>query len=344
MTMHFLTLAAVHLPEMTDEAENDNALEFSAAVSSALWELLDRYNEVTENPKYLEFYDETEALKQEYEEGAVDCMKLPQGRIIITPSNYYQFRFVIREGQVFETLRGPMKQEKRTKRAKRIVALPEYPWKKLYPDFKAFADSWGHIDYIEEYGAYGYLVNPEGRWAGCSLGGRWPFLLLVKDTCAEYCEGRKSWGYDGYEPKTPEGYIWTSAARKKDIEWQAMRDWQNKQREESFARLERYFLTGECDKEIHGVRTEDGISFGGEYLYHKDETFEDYAARNHFRACAYPIDANSLCDDKGWKSVDEWEWKRNVAGDVAEAWEKEVEDFLDSMPDEDVLAIMDCHI
>ena len=33
----------------------------------------------------------------------------------------------------------------------------------------------------------------------------------------------KSYKYDGYDPEVPQGYICTSAARKMDIEWQAMR-------------------------------------------------------------------------------------------------------------------------
>ncbi len=55
------------------------------------------------------------------------------------------------------------------------------------------------------------------------------------------------------------------------------------------------------------------------------------------------IDANSLCGDGGWQSIDERNWERPGVESVAEAWKKEVSGFLDSMADEDVLVILDCH-
>lgn len=251
---------------------------------------------------------------------------------------------MIHDGKVYENGRGPVRQAKRTKRAKRIKALPDYPWKKLFPDFKAFADSWGHVDYCEKMDAYGYFVNPEGRWDWYSIGGRWPYLLLVKDTCAEYYEGSKSWGDDGYDLKVPKGYICTSAARKKDIEWQAMRDWRRKDRMWSYVKYRRFFLTGKCGRDTFGERVEDGIRFGSKYLYHKGETLKEYVAQSGFGADDYPINANSLCGDKGWQSIDEGNWKRPGTENVAETWKKEVAGFLDSMEDDDVLVVVDCHM
>lgn len=351
--MHFLTLAAVHIPEI-DWGVGDSETEwgmpdslyasFPDEVVANVCDLMEPYNGVTENPAYLEFYDQTEEIKDQYDNGTVDCMKLPGGRIIVTPYADSGIRFIIRDGKVYENGRGPVGQAKRTKRAKRIKALPDYPWKKLFPDFKAFADSWGHVDYCEKMDAYGYFVNPEGRWDWYSIGGRWPYLLLVKDTCEEYYEGSKSYKYDGYDPEVPQGYICTSAARKMDIEWQAMRDWRCRDLARSYVEHRRFFLTGKNGSDTFAERVEDGICLGGKYLYHKGETFEEYAARKGFGANGYPINANSLCSDKGWQSIDEGHWKRSGAESVAEAWRKEVADFLDSMKDEDVLVVMDCHI
>lgn len=351
--MHFLTLAAVRIPEVDEGASGSETgwgmcggfyTSFQDEVVSRVRDLMEPYSDITDNPEYLEFHDETEDIKYQYDNGVVDCIKLPQGKIIIDPSIFYGSRFAVCGGKVFEAGRGPLRQEKRTKRAKRIKALPGYPWKKLYPDFKAFADSWGHVDYYEEMDAYGCFENPEARWDWYSIGGSWPSLLLVKDICAEYYEDTKSHAYDGYDPKIPEGYICTSAARKKDIEWQAMRDWHRRDLARSYVKHRRFFLTGVNGSDTFGERVEDGICFGGKYLYHKGETFEEYAARKGFGANAYPIDANSLCGDKGWQSIDERNWRRPGSENVAEAWRKEVGGFLDSMADEDVLVILDCHM
>lgn len=94
--MHYLTLAAVHIPEMTDGMEPDKVI-------SGVCDLMEPYNAITENPEYLEFNDKTDDLKCQYDKGTVDCIKLPQGKIIINPSAVYGTRFVIRDGKVFET-------------------------------------------------------------------------------------------------------------------------------------------------------------------------------------------------------------------------------------------------
>ena len=49
---------------------------FSRAVDEAVAEKLEPFNTSTDDPNYLEFVDQTEELKREYE-GTIDCIKLP---------------------------------------------------------------------------------------------------------------------------------------------------------------------------------------------------------------------------------------------------------------------------
>jgi len=58
----------------------------------------------------------------------------------------------------------------------------------------------------------------------CVIGGRWPRRFLVKESCKEYSIGERSWDDIDRKIDAPEGYFWVAAARKKDIEWQAMRE------------------------------------------------------------------------------------------------------------------------
>ena len=108
--MHFLTLTAVQVSNMTEDLEQNKIVEeqktklqeaiqangretavhsvflqrldqlsttFSRAVDEAVAEQLEPFNTSTDDPNYLEFVDQTEKLKREYE-GTIDCIKLPQ--------------------------------------------------------------------------------------------------------------------------------------------------------------------------------------------------------------------------------------------------------------------------
>ena len=216
--MHFLTLTAVQIPDMEEDLAKNSIVEeqkkklqeaakenggetafhsvfrqwleqfsatFSRAVDEAVAEQLEPFNTSTDDPNYLEFVDQTEKLKREYE-GTIDCIKLPQGKIVPARYGFYQNRFEIQNGKVFQRKAGPARQPRRTKRAKRMQVYQNYPFQKLYRDFRQFAEEWAFADWHEEQQAYGYYSNPDAPWDWYSIGGRWPCQLLVKDSCTEY--------------------------------------------------------------------------------------------------------------------------------------------------------------
>ena len=123
--MHFLTLTAVQIPDMEEDLAKNSIVEeqkkklqeaakenggetafhsvfrqwleqfsatFSRAVDEAVAEQLEPFNTSTDDPNYLEFVDQTEELKREYE-GSIDCVKLPQGKIVPARYGFYQNRF-----------------------------------------------------------------------------------------------------------------------------------------------------------------------------------------------------------------------------------------------------------
>jgi len=96
--------------------------------------------------------------------------------------------------------------------------------------------------------------------------------------------------YDNVTIPCPEGYKWVCAARKKDIEWQAMRDWRILGARKHFQSLEKLSLTGERDKDIYGMVTEEGIVNCGRLIYEKGETEEHFLAHHKFNGLKrYPI-------------------------------------------------------
>ncbi len=370
--MHFLTLIAVQVSDIVEDQKQNQIIEeeknklkkaiqekgresviesvflqrlnhlstpFSRTVDAAVAEKLEPFSTNTDDPSYLEFVDQTEELKQEYEQGT-DCVKLPQGKIVPLGYESYYGRYIIRDGKVFERGAGPARQPRRTKRAKRLKALPNYPFRKLYQDFRQFVEKWAFTDWNEEQQAYGFYSNPNAQWDWYSIGGRWPCQLLVKDTCAEYDRGECACSEETC-PQPPKGYQWASAARMKDIQWDAIRKYHRDLLTEQYFTLKECFHSGVLPKEFYGMLVEDGIVQGGQLVFRKDESLEEYLIRmDWYRTRKYPIPACNFLDlDDNWKGESVFGWNP-----CSQDWETEQDYFLSELSPEDVLVVVDCHI
>lgn len=313
---------------------------FSRAVDEAVAKQLEPFYISTDDPRYLEFVDQTEELKQEYED-TIDCIKLPQGKIVPARYGFYQNRFEIQNGKVFQRKAGPIGQPRRTKRAKRMRALPNYPFRKLYKDFRQFAEEWAYADWHEEQQTYGFYINPDAQWDWYSIGGRWPCQLLVKDTCTEYVPSEFEPGDSDSDMRPPKGYRWVSAARMKDIQWDAIRQYHRGLLTEQYSKLKEIVQTGNLPQNFYGKCVEDGIQFGGKLVFRKDETLEEYLARTYpYHTRMYPIPACNFLDMDGkWEGEEAFGWNN-----CSQDWEDPLDNFLSGLSPEDVLVVVDCHI
>lgn len=315
---------------------------FSRAVASSARSILNRYYCDTENPDYLAFWDKTQELETAYEK-TVDCFQLPNGRIV---PDYHSSacHFIIRNGLVYKRYAGSLHHPKRTKSAKRIKALPNYPIKKLYPTISDYATEYWGYSYHPEQEAYGFYYNPDAFFDWYSIGGRWPALFLVKEDCHEYSIGEKSYHY--YEDKIPcpKGYKWACAARKKDIEWQAITNWHLLNVRKHFCSLEKLFLTGERDKDILGIVTEDGILYDKKLIYEKGETEEQYLTRRNLNEVRrYPIIFYAFLGENGSQTQDDIV-SCNTTDYNSNNWQVTLEQYIDSLSDDTVLIGIDCHM
>ena len=166
--MHFISLVAVEMPKIKEnQAENQEVekcleelreaykqdsknivlelqierlsgltTEFARALDHSVCEIMKPYDAGTEDPKYLEFDDRTEELEDAYFDGKTDCIRLPNGTILEATSYYFWDRFVISDGKVFQQYAGPLHHMKRTKKAKKMTVLPDYPRTKLFKTFE----------------------------------------------------------------------------------------------------------------------------------------------------------------------------------------------------------------
>ena len=374
--MHFLTLAILEIPEIREDKELDKQIvealkelelqkqietknfmldftigrfqnlqsSFSRAVNDGVSELMYPYCASMEDPEYLEFDDRTEKLREEYK-SAVDCIKLPQGTIVEQYGDPLWGRFIIRDGKVFQRDAGPLHHEKRTKKAKRMIALSNYPRRKLYKSFEEYAEERCGFSFDEKHQGYGYYYNPNAIWDWYSIGGRWPEMFLVKDICLEYSIGETSWCNSGEKAEAPEGYLWVCAARKKDIAWEEMRNWRNQKAKERFYKLERMFLAGKTDSDFDGEIVPDGVMHWGRYVYRKgsalEEYLEEYGIPNSWK---YPIGSHDIVDAGQWLSIEDSVLDPASGNYVPVDWRSCIDGHIDEMDEDAVLAAVDYHI
>ena len=224
-----------------------------------------------------------------------------------------------------------------------MKALPEYPRKKLYASFKDYAENERGFSYDEEHRGYGYICNPNSMWDWYQIGGRWPEMFLVKASCTEYSVGERSWCNEDSKSAAPEGYIWVCAAKKKDIEWQVMREWREKKAREHFSKLEKMFVTGQLEEGFRGAITPQGVLYYGKMVYFKDESVEDYLNRyDILDNRKYPVYVHDIVDADNWFSRDDFNWTNN--GAVPADWPERIDGYIDDLEDEDVLVGVDYHI
>lgn len=302
---------------------------------------MERFYCNTENPEYLEFEDRTEEYQKDYAKN-VDCVVMPGGKIMELGAYPIWRKYIIKDGLVYQKVAGQLKHPKRTKKAKKMKALPNYPRKKLYPSFDAFVEDYGGRR-NEETGQYGEWFNPDGVYDWFSIGGRWPAMFLVKTDCTEYTLGERRFMDDSEYP-APEGYRWVAGARKKDIQWDAMRQWRNQQAEERFLQLEKMFQSGQIDFTVHHI-TEDGIYAWGEQVYRKGQTLEEYMSKYGIpESWKYPISVCGIFIGDTYHNDYDSVYDEELRKWVHLNWQEAMDNHIDNADDDTVFVGIDYHM
>ena len=378
--MHFLTLVPVTVPQQEPTPELDAQVRekirelhasiaeennfwakihaaqlmgklnsFARAVNDAIDEKLDPYAEETDNPICQVFEDYTAEIQDSYRTGTVDCVRLADGLVIpVSDRRFYQ-HFEIKDGQIVQKKFGPLHHKKRSKKARKMTYLPDYPLKKLFRSEQALAEIYMGCQYDEESDAYGYYYNAGAFYDWQVIGGRWPHVFLVPEDCTEYSFG----DYEGTEEETkgPEGYRWVAAARKKDIAWDAMANLSLANQADAYMRLKKAFEAKELPEKSMLRLSEDRILGIFRTMYVDGESLDTFRSRNGF-----PADSKYQFTPGGYLAADGYHdcnYPYNCPKDLKEAeagarstraWALELDEFIDSLDDETVLVGVDCHI
>lgn len=379
--MHFLTLVPITVPtqepdpvkdilvqatlmELRDKMENDpkdfmakifaseltgKTTPFGRAVFDAVYEKMDPYAVESENPAEQEFVDCTEELREEYRSGTIDCVRLADGTVVERYDHRFRNRFSVKDGIIVQNDFGPLHHKKRSKKAKKMTLLPNYPKKKLYRSERELAEKYYGYEYLPEEDAYGYYSNVAAFYDWHAIGGRWPHCFLVPEDCPEYTFG----DYEGTEEETkgPEGYRWVAAARKKDIAWDAMTQLALAHHESSYQMLKEAFETKKLPEKSMLSFTENGIHGLLKTLYIDGESEEIFRNRN-----GHPADSKYQFTPGGYLAEDGYHdsgfmfrcpknlHEAELEAQSTRAWALELDEFIDGLDDDTVLVGVDCHI
>ena len=374
--MHYKSLLTVYLPEITPDPEWEKEImdkiasiqsqpqkkevfpfmrnliigdlknistAFGRELTPVIHKAMERYNYNTEDERYLKFEDRTDEYLKMYNEN-INCIKLPNG--LILEENNYRFwdKFIIKGGQVYEKYAGPLHHPKRTKKSKKMQALLDYSRKKLYKSFDDFVETYCCGILNEKTGKYGEWYNPDGTYDWYSVGGRWPQMFLVKNDCSEYSVGERR-DFAENTDDAPEGYRWVVCARKKDIQWDAMRQWRNQQATESFEKLEAMFKLGIIDESVHAIN-EKGILVWGKLVYRKGETLEEYLSQHGIPDdWRYPISVHDIFNENEYYSeTDNAVYDEETKSWKVVGWQEVLDEYIDNADDNIVFVGIDYHI
>lgn len=308
---------------------------FSSAVAEAVAEVMEPYSQDTDDPRFCEFEDETEDLKNSFETGTIECISY-NGKYY----GLYHFKNFRKcsDGVVREiTANG---KEFLSAKAQQMIAVT-IPVKEFYGTFRKYARE--QSNYCKEKKAWGYWHNPMCFWDWYSIGGRWDYGFLVKEDCEDVVRGIPGAGVkDDSAPVSPPGYKWTSAARKKDICVDEMTKWSIA---ETRAKYDKYAAMWNGTEPLgeHIQQKEDGLYYWGGRVFDPTKSIDDVLVSHNYQpeTAVFRL-FHSYLDTINTKPGDgEYGY---YDSDCCEDWKKQFMEFWAQIEDDDVIVTVDCHM
>ncbi len=154
---------------------------------------------------YLRFCDVEQEYRDSYASETVEMVEMPDGRRLFTWDDEFK------RGDFLNT----------SHQAPEHLERVNVPFNELYATFEVFIKEWAGYEKNAE-GSYGYFYNPDKKWDWYSIGGRWSGLLMLKDSATVLTKdvGRGDAGTFGRM-----NYDWDRAdyALVGDVDWDGIR-------------------------------------------------------------------------------------------------------------------------
>lgn len=316
---------------------------FAAQIEHKIDVLMHPYG--SESEDCYEFCDHTEEVQRRFSEDKTDAIRLPEGRLVDRYDRRIWGKYKIIDGMVYEEKVGKLKQPKRSHKAKKMKAVLDCSFRKIYKTMHEFATEYCCYDLDEETQGYGYYCNPNAMWDWYQIGGRWPATFLVKEDCDDYSYGERSWGNSDEEYPAPVGYKWVSGARKKDIQWDVMKAWHLQTAKRHFKALESMFVKRETEPEKY-MRVKDGFVYSYfTKIYEIGESEEAYLKRHGFDPDRkYYVSFCDLIDENEWIAEGDISARLSGEEEHLQTWDETIQGFIDDLDEDDVLVSVDYHM
>ena len=234
--------------------------------------------------------------------------------------------------------------------------------KNEYPTLAAYAEDYYGYEVDKETGEYGYWENPNKKWDWWVLGGRWSGKLLLKPGA----EGEI--GDSGFfGPEAKPGYV--DQAKKKDIDFDGMMEGAAIDAREQFAKVMKA-LKGitEKPKTWSQIRSESETIEKAREVYHSQPAIvalreaklrsyanceiehyhlhEDDSEDKYVNDCrCKAVQTFAVLIDGKWYERGEMGWFGVVSDEkLRYDWSAQFTDIIDSISEDAILSIVDCHI
>lgn len=299
--------------------------------------------------QYMEFHDQEDEYRQEYEEDSRDMKRLPDGRLVSPYDGAYKTsgglgisssdRYTFPEGT-------------------QDVSVP---FKEQHATMEEFVREWhGDKERDPEKGRYGYWENPNKKWDWWSVGGRWSGFLKLKSGASgltgkrglmgsHFAEGsdradqahKRDIDFDGMraeeESKARERWTHCRIIVGTDLweSWEHVRDVSHKGNIEAAREFYRsqpaIVKLREADRERYGWDMDDKLAW----------SLDNYIQQARDKAGV----TFALLHDGKWYERGEMGWWACVSNEKPDGqWEREFTKLLDALPDDALLTVVDCHI
>lgn len=226
----------------------------------------------------------------------------------------------------------------------------------IYPEFSKYLEDWHNACFNAEEGAYGYYENPNAKWDWYQIGGRWSGYFRVKQGVKPEL-GERSW-MDTDSPPLESNQA--DSALKKDIDFDLMMD-ENEQEQlkyyhEFYGILKgtpiipwKNFLAaypGDVETARRVYHAQAGKQLLAEARFYGDEERymqDEESFRKQVRAEA--IVPFAILHNGEWMERGSMGWWGMVKDKKdREQHQEEVLQLIQSLPDDTLLTIVDCHI
>lgn len=275
----------------------------------------------------LEFKDQTDEFRAEYDNETVEIIVFPNGDEVLA-----------------HTATDEQREDPKGTRVR-------VPFRRYYESFELFCDAW-HSTRPDENGKYGYYYNPKAKWDWWVIGGRWTGLLKAKPGVVGVGGAPNRPGYyDRMQCGNVdfEGMMQDAAnaanaayskyeAATKGLE--APKPW-NEFRKEFGDNIDAAREAYNAFEYIKAVRKAGLVSWGEDPGEKFRVSREEYVEQAKYLALA----PYAILHEGEWIARGEMGWFGISNDDVSDQdWAKKATELLLSLPEDTLITVVDCHI